>query len=178
MKMGFTPKPVLLLVAALGTIAYVFMNLRLFYVRRQFARAYGCQPVARSFNKDPFLGLDTIPGTIRALRKHKILESGCELFRIYGNTFTIKELQKSAILTVELENIKTILSLNFKHYGIGHRLRPFKPLLGEGIFDTDGDHWASSRALIRPSFNRDQVADLTSLEDLIQDLFLILPRDG
>ncbi|THC87040.1 hypothetical protein EYZ11_013514 [Aspergillus tanneri] len=89
-----------------------------------------------------------------------------------------KELQRCAILTIEPENIKTILSLKFKDYGISHRLKPFKPLLGEGIFDTDGDHWASSRALIRPSFTRDQVADLTSFENLIQDLFSLLPRDG
>jgi len=129
-------------------------------------------------NKDPFLGLDTIPGTIRALKQHKILERSCESFRVYGNTFTVKELQKRAILTVEPENIKTILSLKFKDYGISHHLEPFKPLLGEGIFDTDGDHWASSRALIRPSFTRDQVADLTSFENLIQDLFSLLPRDG
>lgn len=129
-------------------------------------------------NKDPFLGLDALPGTIRAVRQHKILEHSQEAFRIYGNTFTVKELQTSAIVTVEPENIKTILSLKFHDYGIDHRLESFKPLLGEGIFDTDGPHWASSRALIRPSFTRDQVADLTSFENLIQDLFKLLPRDG
>ena len=176
MYLDFHPKLVFVLVAALGAIACV--SIRRFFIRRQFARGHGCQTVARSVNKDPFLGLDTIPGTIRALRQHKLLERSCELFRVYGNTFAVKELQRRAIVTVEPENIKTILSLKFKDYGIGHRLEPFKPLLGKGIFDTDGDHWASSRALIRPSFTRDQVADLTSFENLIQDLFSLLPRDG
>ncbi|RLL97488.1 hypothetical protein CFD26_101553 [Aspergillus turcosus] len=176
MYLNFHPKVVFVLVAVLGTIACI--SIRRFFVRRQFARRHGCQAIARSFNNDPFLGLDTIPGTIRALRQHKILERSCELFRAYGNTFTVTELQRRAILTIEPENIKTILSLKFKDYGISHRLAPFKPLLGEGIFDTDGDHWAASRALIRPSFTRDQVADLTSLENLIQDLFSLLPRDG
>ncbi|EAW15604.1 cytochrome P450 [Aspergillus fischeri NRRL 181] len=169
------PKLVLVLVAALATIACICI--KRYLVRRQFARKHGCQPVARSFSKDPFLGLDTIPKTIGALRQHKILERSCNLFRNYGNTFTVKELQKSAILTIEPENIKTVLSLKFNDYGLSHRLQPFKPLLGEGIFDTDGAHWASSRALIRPSFTRDQVADLTALEELIQDLFALLPRD-
>ncbi|KAF4167585.1 hypothetical protein CNMCM6936_004849 [Aspergillus lentulus] len=172
----FHPKVLILLLAALVTIACI--SVRRFLARRQFARKHGCKPVARSFSKDPFLGLDTIRETIRALRQHKILERSVELFRTYGNTFTVKELQKRAILTIEPENIKTILSLNFNDYGLSHRLQPFKPLLGEGIFDTDGAHWAASRALIRPSFARDQVADLTSLEDLIQDLFALLPRDG
>ncbi|RDW86908.1 N-alkane-inducible cytochrome P450 [Aspergillus mulundensis] len=166
----------LLLIAALAIIGAVAT--RRLITERQFRRQYGCQPIARSYSKEPFLGLDTIPDTIRHVRKHKILERGCEIFRTYGNTFTLKELQRSAIMTIEPENIKAILSLKFKDYGISHRLEPFKPLLGEGIFDTDGEHWASSRALIRPSFARDQVADLTSLEGLIQDLFALLPCDG
>lgn len=173
---NYYPKPALLLVVALAVIAWVHISR--FFIRRQLISRSGCQPVAKSFNKDPFLGLDTFPDTIRAVTQHRILGRGCELFRDYGNTFTARELGRRAILTIEPENIKTVLSLKFKDYGISFRLAPFKPLLGEGIFDTDGEHWASSRALIRPSFARDQVADLTSLENLIQDLFLLLPRDG
>ncbi|KAL4907930.1 hypothetical protein BDW74DRAFT_113814 [Aspergillus multicolor] len=168
----------LLLIAALTTTYIGAVAISRFITRRQFARQYGCQPIARSFSKEPFLGLDAIPDTIRRVRNHKILERGCELFHTYGNTFKLQELQRSAILTIEPENVKTILSLKFRDYGISHRLEPFKPLLGKGIFDTDGEHWASSRALIRPSFARDQVADLTSLEDLAQDLFALLPRDA
>ncbi|KAL2815516.1 n-alkane-inducible cytochrome P450 [Aspergillus granulosus] len=165
------------LVFALAAIV-AFVSLRRFFIRRQFARRHGCQPVAKSANWEPFLGLDTVPGTLRALRQHKILERSSELFHIHGTTFKVKELQRRAIVTIEPENIKTVLSLKFTDYGISHRLEPFRPLLGEGIFDTDGDHWAASRALIRPSFTRDQVADLTCLEELIQDLFALLPQDG
>jgi cytochrome P450 len=163
-------------ITVLGSM--IFILIRRFLVRHRFARDYGCQPVARCLSRDPFLGLDIIPKSIRALKQHKILERGCEYFAIYGNTFTVKELHKSIIVTIEPENIKTILSLNFGHYGVKHRLEAFRPLLGEGIFDTDGDHWAASRSLIRPSFTRNQMADFATLEDLIQHLFVLLPRDG
>lgn len=176
MDSNFRLKIMCVMAAALVTIALVII--RRFFIRRQFSRRYGCQPVARSFNKDPFLGLDTIPATIRVLRQHKVLEASCERFRIYGNTFAVKELLHHLILTVEPQNIKAVLSTNFKDYSIGHRLQAFSPLLGTGIFDTDGDHWASSRALMRPNFTRDQLADLTSFENLVQDLFSLLPRDG
>lgn len=63
-----------------------------------------------------------------------------------GNTFTGKELHKSAIVTIEPENINTVGSLNFGLYGISHRLEAFKPRLLEGILDTDGDHGAASRS--------------------------------
>ncbi|OGM44243.1 cytochrome P450 [Aspergillus bombycis] len=158
--MEFYPTIAILLLAILGVYTHRFV------IRRQLARRHGCQPVARSASKDPFLGLDIIPGTIRAIRQHRILERG------------FQELHQSAIVTIEPENIKTILSLNFKDYSLRHRLEPFKPLLGEGIFNTDGEHWAASRALIRPSFVREQVADLSLLENLMQDLLVLLPRDG
>ncbi|KIX95653.1 uncharacterized protein Z520_08773 [Fonsecaea multimorphosa CBS 102226] len=164
------------LAGALVIIAFVFV--RRFFIRRQLTLRYGCKPLARSFNKEPFLGLDVIPVIIRDLRQHKVLEASCERFRTYGSTFAVKELFHHLILTTEPQNIKTVLSTSFKDYGVGYRLQAFKPLLGAGIFDTDGDHWASSRALLRPNFTRDQVADLTSFENLIQDLFSLLPRDG
>ncbi|OAQ96056.1 hypothetical protein LLEC1_04623 [Akanthomyces lecanii] len=107
-----------------------------------------------------------------------MLEQSTRIFGAYGNTLKLKELHRNIILTMEPENIKTILSLRFSDFGIGHRLAAFKSLLGEGTFDTDGDHWASSRALVRPSFTRDQLAELSSLEDLFQDLVALLPRDG
>ncbi|GFN17139.1 hypothetical protein AtubIFM55763_002968 [Aspergillus tubingensis] len=173
--MDFQPKLIILLLAALVFASEFF---RRYLKRRQFARQHGCQPVARSFSKDPFLGLDTILGTMRTRKEHRILERGCNLFRTLGNTFTVKELGRSAIVTIEPENIKTVLSLNFNDYSLKHRYEAMKPLLGEGIFNTDGHHWATSRALIRPSFAREQVTDLRLLEELIQDLFASLPRDG
>ncbi|KAJ5924871.1 hypothetical protein N7466_009058 [Penicillium verhagenii] len=165
-----------LVLFALCVIAYG--PFRRFFNHRQFARAQGCKRIAKTANKDPFLGLDAIAWTARAYKEHKLLDRTTELFSIYGNTFTTKKLHVTGIVTIEPENIKTILSLKFNDYGLAFRLGPFKALLGKGIFDTDGEHWASSRALIRPSFTRDQIADLTVLETLIQDLFALLPRDG
>lgn len=164
--------------AALVSFSFIVARARRFYIRYQFARSHGCQPVARSCNKDPFLGIDIMRANLRAAREHKALELSRQRYSRFGNTFTSRQLLNRAIMTVEPDNIKTILALNFKDYGIGHRLERFGPLLGAGIFDTDGDHWATSRALIRPNFTRDQVADLRAFETLIADLLALIPRDG
>jgi cytochrome P450 len=170
------PYPALLLFATLCIAACVL--LQQLWDRRRFARAHGCQPVANSHSKDPFLGLDALPGLVRNLRQRRLLDSSCELFRRYGNTWTDQELNRYAIVTIEPENIKSVLSPRFDDYIIGYRLQAFRPLLGQGIFDTDGHTWASSRALIRPSFTRDRLADLDCLESLFQDLLVLLPSDG
>lgn len=52
------------------------------------------------------------------------------------------------------------------------------PVLGHGIFDTDGSAWERSRAMIRPNFTRQQVADLDTFETHMVHLIDRVPRDG
>lgn len=76
--------------------------------------------------------INTLLWIIRALR-----QGGCELFRIYGNTFTLTKLRCRAILTVEPKISKQSYWYQLilgRNYGIGHPLEPFKPLLGTGYF--------------------------------------------
>lgn len=49
------------------------------------------------------------------------------------------------------------------------------PLLGRGIFVTDGDEWAHSRALLRPNFAKDQIAGLGMIDRHFGEL-MALPR--
>lgn len=168
----------LLATACLGVIAAGASWLRRLIQQRQVIRSHGCKPVRKYANRDTIFGSDMTLDTIRNFRAHRLLEAAVERFREYGNTFKAKEIGRYGVTTIEPENIKTVLSLNFKDYTLGHRIKEFGPLLGAGIFDTDGEHWAASRALLRPNFTRDQVADLTMFEKLFQDMFALLPQDG
>ncbi len=87
-------------------------------------------------------------------------------------------LAQHAIFTSEPENIKAILSLRFQDFSLGNRPKIMGVLLGKGIFTTDGKEWAHSRAMLRPNFIKEQVADLQAFESHIQDLFKLIPRDG
>ena len=84
-----------------------------------------------------------------------------------------------SIFTVEAENVKTILATKFKDYKLpSTRQRGFQPLLGSGIFLTDGADWKHSRELIRPNFVRDQVADLDNFEEHLSLMIKAIPKDG
>jgi cytochrome P450 len=52
------------------------------------------------------------------------------------------------------------------------------PLIGNGIFLSEGARWSHLRSTIRPAFNRAQVADLTIFEAHLQDLFARIPKNG
>ncbi|KAF7596528.1 hypothetical protein BBP40_001401 [Aspergillus hancockii] len=170
--------PVALIGGAVVFLLYTITALQRKYNQYRIARANNCQPVQVQVAKDPFLGLDNIWDNLDAAKNHILLERGLSGFRQYGNTFRARRLRTPIIVTREPQNIKTILSLKFKDYGLGNRINSFGPLLGHGIFTTDGEHWAQSRAMIRPNFVKDQVAHLDIFEELMADLLALIPTDG
>jgi cytochrome P450 len=161
--------------AFVALVAYrrVKLNLK----RRQYQLKHGCQqpPSFRWINS--IFGLAQYSGRRKAAEEHRLLQFASGNFQTLGPTWRSNVFGQEVVLTIQPENIKTILSLRFKEYGLGNRERTLGPLLGRGIFTSDGEAWAHSRAMIRPNFNRDQVADLASLERHVQALFRLLPRD-
>lgn len=85
-------------------------------------------------------------------------------------------LGKDGFFTIEPKNIQAILATQFKDFGLGDaRNNNFKPLLGRGIFATDGKQWEHSRAMLRPQFIREQVSDLDLEERHVQNMMRALP---
>lgn len=169
-----------LVVVAVSLVAlnFAYNAVRRVLVRRRFERIYGCKPVASYHGRDHILGLDILHENLTAAKQSKLLETFHALFQRYGNTYGSRLALLPAIRTIEPENIKAVLATNFKDYSLGLRKESFGRLLGHGIFTSDGEHWAQSRAMIRPNMVRDQVADLAMFEDLIPDLLALIPRDG
>ena len=88
-------------------------------------------------------------------------------------------LAKTFRVTSEPENLKHILSLQFKSFSIGKdRIAAFGTLLGEGIFTTEGASWSHSREMLRPNFVRSQVGDLATFQQHVDYLIQAIPRDG
>jgi len=108
----------------------------------------------------------------------KVLPAGLERFNKNGDTYTLVAMGRKLWFTREPENVKALLATNFKDFGIGSRFRNLGTLLGQGIFTSDGALWEHSRALVRPSFTKTQVADLDTFETHIQHFIAKIPRDG
>jgi len=181
MLAALTENPSLLagVIASICVLAIAYSRFTLYLARRRMALANGCKPIEKFYPiKDPIFGIDNILESIKAKRELRLLDRFKENFEKHGNTFKSRLGQQHIYATREPENVKTILSLKFKDFGLGGRDKAFGPLLGKGIFTMDGDFWAHSRAMIRPNFTRDQVADLEAFERHIQELWKILPRDG
>ncbi|KAI3574010.1 n-alkane-inducible cytochrome P450 [Fusarium oxysporum f. sp. albedinis] len=95
----------------------------------------------------------------------------------YGSTFKTS-LGRNVVITIEPKNVQAILALKFKDFELGCRNKAVSPLLGQGIFASDGAIWEHSRALVRPNFVRNQIADLGVYEKHVSNLIGNIPLDG
>ena len=174
--------PATIFVGVAGSFFIIYQSLKSIslYLRRQrFKAEHGCQPLFNHYpHRDPFLGLDYIRANLRALKQKNYLDTVTKRFHDIGATFDVSVITQRAIVTAEPENVKAVLALQFQDFTLGNRPRIMGDFLGRGIFTTDGNDWAHSRAMLRPNFVKDQVGDLKTLERHVQNLFELIPLDG
>ncbi|KAE8385394.1 cytochrome P450 [Aspergillus alliaceus] len=97
----------------------------------------------------------------------------------YGSTLDANFLGHNVISTTEPENIQAILASQFSSFGLSQRRHPqYQPLLGEGIFTSDGKAWEHSRKLLRPQFTKDQLPALEWFDCHSEHFMQSLPSDG
>ncbi|KAF2157591.1 cytochrome P450 [Myriangium duriaei CBS 260.36] len=164
----------------LGVLYLLHKHITTYLHRRRISRENGCLPIPRWPAWDPILGIDVLQGLLKDAKAQKALEGFEGKFKTMGtNTFAIGVSGKTDICTIEPENLKTIQSLRFKDYSLGHgREAHFIPCLGRGVFTNNGTEWQHSREMLRPNFARDRVRDLDTFEVHIRHLLDAIPTDG
>lgn len=147
---------------------------------RRFISHHGCQPARKMRHYDPILGLDFLWRMYRALKSQKALETTKAGFdRVGAKTCQLTILGQTMFATIEPENLKSVMSLDFKNWSLGEeRKKHMIPFLGEGILETDGEKWHQSREMLRPNFVRKEIGDLELFERHVQNLIQAIPRDG
>ncbi|CVL02464.1 related to cytochrome P450 alkane hydroxylase [Fusarium mangiferae] len=162
---------------AIYTLRIIGTRITTTRARRKFREQHGCAPVTCQLPlKDPFFGIDFILKLMRVFKEKRLLETFAnDFYKTVGITFLVERGSQQTIFTIDPENIKTVLALKFKDYGLAFRAPLFNPVTGGGMFVSDGEEWAHSRALMRPTFARDQVADLALTNRHVTDLVSKIP---
>lgn len=144
------------------------------------SRALGCGQVPVYPHKDPILGLDSFLEGLRAFNSHRLLDFYASRLASCGATHYSITLGSWVLMTNEVENIKAILGTSMEDWPIaGPRLLATLPVLGpDSIFTSNGQAWHKARAMLRPSFVRDQVADLKCFDRHIRNLLAAIPADN
>ncbi|KAF2767836.1 putative P450 monooxygenase [Teratosphaeria nubilosa] len=149
--------------------------------RRTLQRTKGTRPAPwiAGFS-DHLFGWALFRANVQAIKDRCILRLAQERFHVTGaNTFRMVVLGRHVHFTIEPENLKCIQATEHKKWSLGRRrIQGFTPLLGAGIFTTDGAAWAHSREMLRPNFVKSQVRDLEALEGHVRALVQGLPGEG
>ncbi|KAI9699862.1 MAG: hypothetical protein M1820_007037 [Bogoriella megaspora] len=172
---------------ALGALALLILyRVAVFFVGRRRhasqAKKLGCEAPPVYPRSDPF-GFSTLRESFAASAKKRIPDLMIQRFdrmRLQEgrrvDTFGSDLLLRHNVITIDPKNIQAILAHQFKEFGLGEiRRGNFMPLLGHGIFTADGQGWEHSRAMLRPNFAREQVADLDLEERHVQNMMQALP---
>jgi cytochrome P450 len=173
--------PLLACLAAVSIGGYwIYWELTIGRQRRQLIRRHGCKPPRRVKKWDLFLGLDGLFNSSKWLKQHTLLENLRRLWFPSGSTSTVESriLFECIVVTAEPENMKAVFSGNFRSFGQATKTKEVDFLLGDGIFNIEGDAWHQSRELLRPIFARSQVADLHAFETHVRTLIERIPGDG
>ena len=171
-----------LILAAWALAAWLLVRLFLYALReRRYAleaRRLGCLPAPQQQNELPF-GLDYMWKGLKADRERQFPTYINERYALCGNrTMHYTILGTPGYLTCDPRNLQAILATQFRDFELGpYRRGLMRPLLGNGIFAADGHQWERARAMMRPQFARDQVADLELEEEHVANLMRALAVD-
>ncbi len=181
--MSSKPAVLLLQAASLAICSYIAYVVYRFRARdaayRRQRRLRNCRFPAKLPTLDPLFGLDFFYSSYVSLKEHRALSLIPDMYKIISsNTGQLRLFNRTIISTCEPENLKSVLSLDFKSWALpAERSKMLGPILGEGIFTSNGEVWKHSREMLRPNFVRTQVGDTELFERHVQDLFQKIPRD-
>ncbi len=147
--------------------------------RQKTIQKLGCKPPPGLPQLDPFFGLDVVFQVLSSFRERRRNTSFKEQFDRFGPTFQSQVYGTIKIFTIEPKNLQSVFSTDFESWGVQPlRLFFFGPFVGKGIMTTDGAFWEHSRALMRPTFSRLQIANLSAYSVHVDRLIDLIPKDG
>jgi cytochrome P450 len=159
-------------------VVWLAYSFNVYLKRKSHAKSHGCEEPT-TLQQESFLGYGMLRDSFEALRNSTYLRLGKQRFDDNGDTFAFKQMGKFGVLTNDPTNVKAILSTQFQDFGVGkRRAEAFEPLIGHGIFTADGASWEKARQLVKPSFSRGQLDDISTFESHLQNFVASLPGEA
>ncbi|KAI5119720.1 hypothetical protein M0805_001433 [Coniferiporia weirii] len=122
------------------------------------ARTFGAvpPPVVKSYWPG---GIDTLFSVLQNDKKGYPMDVTYERSKLLGWTFNWRLFWEDKIFTCEPEHVKAILASEFNNYEKGDIFKEhMHSVLGDGVFNSDGEMWKFHRTMTRPFFSKDRIS--------------------
>lgn len=149
--------------------------LQITYMIRTKLRGLTNPPVTYSFP----LGIPQQVCVIKSVRGYYMNKRNMDILLKEPSQKTVRLQMVSGFstMTTDPENLKAILTTQFKDFGHDKRHTYFFPLFGDGIFTLDGQGWQHTRALLRPQFTREQISHVHITEQHVQRIISMFKQN-
>ena len=105
-----------------------------------------------------------IVGHMNYLTSGEMYKTFLNLHRELGDIFYLNVLNKREVIVVRSpQALQHVLQMNNKNYIKGEELDVVRPLIGQGLFTSEGDYWRRQRRMMQPAFHRKQIALLAQV---------------
>ncbi|CAK9439869.1 uncharacterized protein LODBEIA_P39690 [Lodderomyces beijingensis] len=169
------------LVVLLAATFFVYTVVR-FAQRRQLVQKYNCEPISVWKTSDwvSYFGLDVVLHRQQLQKEGRMNYQLWERFqKVKSSTFKQSTVFRYDIMTTEPENLRHMQSsAAFSSWSNGSRPKALYPLLGDGIFSSEGATWKHSRNMLRPFFNKEHIKHITLMEPFAQDVIKLCEQHG
>ncbi|KAI9695601.1 MAG: hypothetical protein M1820_008526 [Bogoriella megaspora] len=145
---------------------------------RREEKAHGCQPARKLPQKDPIFGFDLFLQAGKMFAENKFLPVMFERYRTAGQTFETNILGARTVHSCSPANFQSVFAANASTWGVSYRLPALGPYCGRGFLTVDGSEWQHSRAVLAPSFSKNNMSNLADFDHYLQLMIDKIPKDG
>jgi cytochrome P450 len=104
-----------------------------------------------------------ILGNILDMRQGEVFETLLEFHKTYGDIVQLELPKNQFVYSIaNPESIQHVMQMNNQNYTKGARIRIAKPLVGNGLFTSEGEFWRRQRRIMQPAFHRRQIDNLAN----------------
>lgn len=114
-----------------------------------------------------------ILGNILDMRQGEVFETLLEFHKTYGDIVQLELPKNQYVYSIaNPESIQHVMQMNNQNYTKGDRINIAKPLVGNGLFSSEGEFWRRQRRMMQPAFHRKQIDNLaeemvTTIEEML-----------
>ncbi len=114
-------------------------------------------------------------GNINQIRQGELFDTLLSMHETFGDIVRFTIFTSGNLYSIRHPDMfQHVLQMNNQNYWKGERIQVAKPLIGDGIFISEGERWRRQRRMMQPAFHRRQIdllaAEMTaSLEEMLAD---------
>lgn len=102
-----------------------------------------------------------ILGNILDMRQGEVFETLLKFHKDYGDIVLLELPKNKYVFSIaDPDSIQHVMQMNNQNYTKGERIKIASPLIGNGLFTSEGEFWRRQRRMMQPAFHRRKISIL------------------